>query len=326
MKISLTRMFFCMLTICVFNGQSLAASSTYPDKPIKIVVPWPAGGLVDAAARLVSEKLQAGLGEPVIVDNKAGAGGALGANIVAKSPPDGYTLLLSTSALNMNVALGAKLPFDFTKDLEPVALVALAPSFLVVSASSNIKTVKELIASAKAKPGKFFYASAGQGTPAHLSAELFKSVMVLDAVHVPYKGGPPAMIDQIAGLIDFHFANASVALPQIKAGKVRALAVTSLKRFPTLPEVPTMVQAGVPGFEADQWLGIFAPKGTPNAIIEKLRLQINSIVAINKVKENMILKGMNPAPAMSAQALQIYLNQDLNKWAAVVKVANIKLN
>jgi tripartite-type tricarboxylate transporter receptor subunit TctC len=326
MKILPTRILFCLLTLCFFNGQSLAASSTYPDKPIKIVVPWPAGGLVDAAARLVSDKLQAELGQPVIVENKAGAGGALGADMVAKSAPDGYTLLLSTSALNMNVALGAKLPFNFTKDLEPIALVALAPSFLVVSSSSNIKTVKELIANAKANPGKSFYASAGQGTPAHLSAELFKTVMVLDIVHVPYKGGPPAMIDQIAGLIDFHFANASVALPQIKAGKVRALAVTSSNRFPTLPDVPTMVQAGVPNFEADQWLGIFAPKGTPSAIIEKLRLKIDSIVALNTVKENMILKGMNPAPAMKPEALQTYLNQDLNKWTGVVKVANIKLN
>jgi len=326
MKYLVKKILAVMLVSAVLVTQGFAADSPYPSKPVKIVVPWPAGGLVDIAARLVSVKLQAGLGEPFIIENKPGAGGALGADVVAKSEDNGYNLLLSTSALNMSVALGIKTPFDFTRDFTPVSLVAFAPSFLVVHTSSNIKTVQDLIASAKAKPGKLFYASAGQGTPAHLSGELLKSIAGLDVVHVPYKGGPPAMLDQIAGRVDFHFANASVALPQIQSGKLRALAVTSTTRFSALPDVPTMIEAGVPNFEADQWLAIFVRAGTPSLVIEKLRLEIQKILMQDQIKASMTSKGMSPAPANNSNDLKNYLKEDLNKWTSVVKSANIQMN
>ena len=242
----------CTLMMAVLP--SGASAQDYPARPVRVLVPWPAGGIVDLAARTVGERLQSALGQTFITDNRAGAGGVTGADVVAKAAPDGHTLVFTTSALNMNAALGGKLPFDVTQDFEPVAVVAYAPGILVVHPGLGVRTTQELIALAKARPGKLSYASAGNGSPAHLSAELFKSMLGLDILHVPYKGAPPAMIDQIAGRVDVQFANPAVALPQIKAGKLVALAVTSTRRFGPLPEVPTMAEAGVPNFEADQWL------------------------------------------------------------------------
>ncbi len=296
----------------------------YPSKPVRVIVPWPPGGLVDLPARIVGEKLQAALGQPFVVENKPGAGGIIGAEQVAKAAPDGYTIALTTSALNMNAALRKSLPFDVTKDFEPVAVVAYAPSVLVVHPSLGVKSVQELIALAKAKPGKLSYASAGPGTPAHLSAELLKSMLGLDVVHVPYKGAPPAMADQIAGRIEFHFANAAVALPQIKASKVRALAVTSSSRFAPLPDVPTMMEAGVPNFEADQWIGYLAPRGTSRAIVERLSAEINKALMQEDIKAALARSGMTAAAAGKPAEFAAYLKQDLAKWAAVVKSANIQ--
>ncbi len=296
----------------------------YPSKPVRVIVPWPAGGLVDLPARIVGEKLQAALGQPFVVENKPGAGGVIGAEQVAKAAPDGYTIALTTSALNMNAALRKSLPFDVTKDFEPVAVVAYAPSVLVVHPSLGVKSVQELIALAKAKPGKLSYASAGPGTPAHLSAELLKSMLGLDVVHVPYKGAPPAMADQIAGRIEFHFANAAVALPQVKAGAVRALAVTSPKRFAPLPDVPTMMEAGVPNFEADQWIGYLAPRGTSRAIVERLSAEINKALVQEDIKAALARSGMTAAAAGKPAEFAAYLKQDLAKWAGVVRSANIQ--
>ena len=302
----------------------LLHAQDYPSKPVKVIVPWPPGGLVDLPARLVGEKLQAVLGQPFVIENKPGAGGVIGAEQVAKAAPDGYTIALTTSALNMNAALRKNLPFDVAKDFEPIAVVAYAPSVLVVHPSLGVKSVQELIALAKSKPGKLSYASAGPGTPAHLSAELFKSMLGLDIVHVPYKGAPPAMADQIAGRIEFHFANAAVALPQVKAGKVRALAVTSPKRFPPLPEVPTMMEAGVPNFEADQWIGFLAPRGTSRAIVDRLSAEINKALANEDLKATLAKSGTTAAAAGTPAAFASYLKQDFAKWAGVVKAANIQ--
>lgn len=301
-----------------------AGAQQYPDKPVHVIVPWPPGGLVDIAGRVVGARLQSALGQPFIIENKAGAGGIIGADQVAKAAPDGFTILLTTSALNMNAALKATLPYDVFKDFEPITAVAFAPSILVVHPSLGVKSVRELIARAKAKPGALTYASAGVGTPAHLSAELFKSMLGLDIVHVPYKGAPPAMNDQIAGRVDFHFANAAVALPQIKAGKVLPLAVTSAKRFAALPDVPTMAEAGVPNFEADQWIGFLAPRGTPRALVDRLAAEVNKIVALPEVGEVLARSGMSTAVFATPAEFGTYLKQDLAKWVGVVKAAHIQ--
>lgn len=303
-----------------------ASAQEYPARPVRVIVAWPPGGLVDIAARIVGARLQAALGQPFVIENKAGAGGIIGAEQVANAAPDGYTILLTTSALNMNAALESKLPFDVSKDFEPITAVAYAPSVLVVRPSLGVKSVQDLIALARAKPGSLNYASAGIGTPAHLSTELFKSMLGLDIVHVPYKGAPPAMNALIAGGVDFQFANAAVALPQIKAGKVYALAVTSARRFAALPDVPTMAEAGVPNFEADQWVGFLAPRGTPRAVVERLAAEVNKVVAMKDVRAVLARSGMSTAAFTSPAEFGAYLKQDLAKWVGVVKAAHIQPN
>jgi tripartite-type tricarboxylate transporter receptor subunit TctC len=319
----------CQLSRRVFAAAALGACATftqaqsYPAKPIRMVVPWPAGGLVDVAARQLATRLQATLGQPVVVDNKAGAGGNIGADQVAKSAPDGHTLVFTTSALTINTALQAKLPYNLARDFEPLALVAHAPSVLVVGPAIAPRTVKELIEKARSSPGKLSYASAGVGSPAHLTGELFKNSQKLFVVHVPYTGAPAALNDQLAGRVDYQFANAAVALPQIRAGKVTPLAVTSAKRFAALPQVPTMAEAGVPDFEADQWLGLLAPRGLPKAVAERLVAEVNKALADGELRAALTQAGMTPAGAGTPATFDAYLNQDLSKWKAVVKSQNI---
>lgn len=320
-----TRNALCALAAGLAAALPLALhAQDYPAKPIRVVVPWPPGGLVDVAARVVGEKMQAAMRQPMVIENKPGAGGVIGADLVAKAPADGYTLALTTSALNMNAALQQKLPFDVTGDFVPVAAVAYAPSILVVHPGLGVSSVKELIALARSKPGRLTYASAGNGTPAHLSGELLKSMLNLDIVHVPYKGAPPAMADQIAGRVDFHFANAAVALPQMRGGKVRPLAITSAQRTGFAAELPTMVEAGVPNFEADQWLGFLAPRGTPPAVPERLAAEIGKVLAMEDVKATLAKSGMSAAAAGTPAEFAAYLKRDLAKWSGVVKSANIK--
>jgi tripartite-type tricarboxylate transporter receptor subunit TctC len=311
------------LAACFLVAPALAQE--YPSKPVKVVVPWPPGGLVDIAGRVLGEKLQVALGQPIIVENKPGAGGVIGADVVAKAAPDGHTIALTTSALTMNEALRpGKLPFDLYSSFIPVVVAARAPSVVIVHPSSDINTLQDLIARAKAKPGGLTYASAGNGTPAHLSAELFKTRLGLDIVHVPYKGAPPAMADQIAGRIDFHFANAAVALPQIRAGRVRPLAVTSAERSEMFPNVPTMAEAGVPNFEADQWIGYLAPAGTPQAIVERLAAEVNKALALPDVRSALQKSGMLADGGSTPESFAAYLRQDHSRWTDVVKAANIK--
>ena len=303
---------------------TLAGAQAFPTRPVRIVVAWPAGGLIDIAARQLSVRLQAALGQPVVVDNKAGAGGNIGADQVAKATADGYTLLMTSSALTINTALQPKLPFNFGKDFEPLALVATAPSVLVVGPTISPGSVRALIDLAQAGPGKLSYASAGIGSPAHLTGELFKANKQLFVVHVPYAGAPAALNDQIAGRIDYQFANMTVALPQIRAGKVKALAVTSKERFAGLPQVPTMIEAGLPGFEADQWLGLFAPRGMPKAVAERLVAEVHKALAHEELRTVLLQAGMTPAAAGTPAAFEAMLQQDLAKWSAVVKAQNIQ--
>ena len=301
-----------------------ARAQAYPARPLRIVVPWPAGGLVDVAARQLATRLQAAMGQPVVVENRVGAGGSIGADLVAKSPADGHTLLFSTSALTINVAMQTKLPFDLLRDFEPVCLLAHAPSVLVVGPSINPASVQELVAMARARPGQLSYGSAGVGSPAHFAGELLKSLQKLFIVHIPYTGAPAAMNDQLAGRLDFQFANAAVALPQVRAGKVRALAVTGAQRFAALPQVPTMVEAGVANFEADQWLGLMAPRGLPGSVQSRLAAECQKALAQDDLRAALLQAGMTAAPAGTPASFDAALKAELAKWSAVVKAANIK--
>ena len=294
------------------------------DKPVRIVVPFAAGGPTDVIARVLAPKLTASLKRTVIVENRVGATGAIGASFVAKSAPDGDTLLLGTSSImaaNPNLAIN--LPFDPVADFTPVSLVATIENVLVVHPSVPAKTVKELIAYAKANPGKLTYASSGIGSTYHLGAELFRSQTGIEWTHVPYKGAAPAIQDVLAGHVQLMFDNTSSAIPNIKAGRVRALGVASLKRYPSLPELPTIAEEGVPGYETTIWLGLFVPAKTPAAIVQKLNREVQEAVNSPEYKERMMALDMQPRVS-SSQELADYLKSDLAKWAKVVKEAGIK--
>ena len=301
-----------------------AGAQTYPSKPIRVVVPWPAGGLVDVAARQLGQRMQNTLGQPLVIENKVGAGGNIGADLVAKSAADGHTLLFTTSALTINAALRSTMPFDPVKDFERVAVVAYAPAVLVVNPNSSIRSLDDLVKAARSQPGKLSYASAGVGSPAHLMSELFKSRQNIFVVHIPYTGAPAAMNDQIAGRIDFQFANAAVALPQVKAGKVRAIAVTSTQRLSGLPDVPTMAEAGMKEFEIQQWIGLMAPQGTPAAVVNRLVSEVNTVLALNEFGQALSSSGTNSAKPGKAADFDAYFKQDLAQWVGVVKAADIK--
>ncbi|MBO9354325.1 tripartite tricarboxylate transporter substrate binding protein [Bordetella petrii] len=314
-----------MLGALLAGSMAASVAAGFPDQPVRIIVPWPAGGLVDLPARLLAEKMQAELGTTVIVENKTGAGGTIGADAVAKAPADGYTLMVTTSAIAINQAVGLPQPFNLLRDFQPVAPLAYAPLILVTHPTQGPKSLADLIARARATPGQLNYASAGNGTPGHLAGEWLKSREQLDIVHVAYKGGPPAMTDQIGGRVDFHFANAAVALPQITAGKIAALAVASDKRMPQLPQVPTMAEAGEPGFNTDQWIGLLAPKATPAAVVERLNQAAAQALADPKVRDAMTRSGITAADPTSVADFDAIVRADLDKWTDIVRTAHIKV-
>ncbi|NYT38623.1 tripartite tricarboxylate transporter substrate binding protein [Allopusillimonas soli] len=297
----------------------------YPAQPVRVVVPWPAGGLVDLLARSVADKAQASLGVPMIVENKPGAGGAIGAGEVARAAPDGYTVMLTTSAMNMNAAIRKGLTYDVEKSFVPIAVAAYT-SLILVTSPNGPDSVQALIDQARKQPGKLTYASAGVGTPGHFAGEMLKSAQHIDVVHVPYKGGPPAMVDQISGRVDYHFANAVVALPQIKDGKIKALAVASAHRVPQLPDVPTMAEAGVQGFDLDQWLGYLAPAGTPPEVVKTLHDAITAAAQDKSLQASLVKNGMRAAEPMSPDAFKTYLHDDYAKWKSVAKASDIHLD
>jgi tripartite-type tricarboxylate transporter receptor subunit TctC len=304
---------------------SQASAQNYPSRSITVVVPFPAGGSADTLARLIGAKLSESLGQAVVVENKPGAGGNLGTDAVAKAAPDGYTLLLTPSSIAIAPALYAKLPFDPIKDFAPVTLVGSIPMVVVVYPEFPPKTLLELIALAKAKPGEISYASAGNGSTNHLAVELFKIKTGIDMLHVPYRGNPLAIVDVIAGRVPVFFDFVLTGLPHVREGKVRALAVTGAHRSSVMPDVPTVAEAGVPGFEASTWFGVYAPAGTKPAIVEKLNAEILAVLAMPAIRERLTGLGVDIL-AEGPQGLAALTKSDLEKWGPIVQKAGVKLD
>ena len=303
-----------------------AFAQTYPSKPIKLVVPFPPGGPLDLAGRAIGQHLSEAWGQPVVVENKPGAGGNIGADLVAKSAPDGYTIVmgaLSTHAVNPH--LFAKMPYDALKDFAPVTLVAVTPNVLVVNPGVNANSVKDLIALAKASPGKLSFASGSNGSAGHLSGELFKTLAGIDIVHVPYKGGAPAMQDLLGGQVQFMFDNLANSMAQLKAGKLKAFAVTTSKRSSLAPDLPTMAEAGVPGFDISTWYGIMAPAGTPPEVVKKLNSEIVRFLASDDMKEKLKAQGAEPAPT-SPEQFDGFIRAEHAKYAKIVKDSGAKVD
>jgi tripartite-type tricarboxylate transporter receptor subunit TctC len=315
------------LFVCVALAFAAPPTSAqnYPSRSINIVVPFPAGGSADTLARLIGQMLSERLGQAVVVENKPGAGGNLGTDIVAKAAPDGYTLLLTPSSIAIAPALYTKLPFDPVKDFAPVTLLGSIPMVVVVYPEFPPKTLLELIALAKAKPGEISYASAGNGSTNHLAVELFKIKTGIDMLHVPYRGNPLAVVDVIAGRVPVFFDFVLTGLPHVREGKVRALAVTGAHRSQVLPDVPTVAEAGVPGFEASTWFGIYAPGGTKPEIVEKLNAEILAVLALSKIRERLTGLGVDIL-AEGPQGLAALTKSDLEKWGPIVQKAGVKLD
>jgi len=301
-----------------------AQAQTYPAKSIRLVIPFPPAGTTDITGRMLAQKLGDALGQSVVVDNKPGAGGAIGAEIVAKAPPDGYTILIATSSTHsVGPALNPKLPYDTVKDFAPIIQLTDAPNVLVVSSALPFKSVQELIAAAKAKPGSLNYGSSGVGTVIHLASEEFKLATKTDIVHVPYKGTALVFADLATGQVSMMFDNIVSARPSLQSGKVRALAVTSAKRSPLMPDVPTMIEAGVPGYVTEVYFGLWAPAGTPPAIISRLNAEANKIVKSQDFRDQLTRMGAVGVGG-TPQEFSKRIADEAAKWTRVVKEAGIK--
>ena len=300
-----------------------AWAQTWPTRTIRLVVPWAPGGLVDGGGRIIAEALTRSLGQSVVVENVAGAAGTLGAEQVARAAPDGYMLLMATSSLAIDAAGGRKTNYDPQKDLLPVAIIADTNNVVVVPADSPIRSIPDLIAAAKAKPGGLEFGTPGIGSPAHLFSELFAQTAQVQMLHIPYSRSP-AMNDLIAGRLAVMFATIPAATPQIKNGKLRALAVTGATRFPTLPDVPTVMEAGLPGYSAGQWLGVFAPARTPTDVVRKLNEEINRAVKTPAIAQQLVDRGMTPLTMTPDEFAKLFAD-DVRKWSNVIRTAGIKL-
>jgi tripartite-type tricarboxylate transporter receptor subunit TctC len=315
-----------LLTIGGMPLQSAMAQDKWPSKPITYVVPFPPGGTTDILARLIGQKLTQALGVTIVIENKPGAGGNIGSDYVAKAPPDGYTILGGTiSSHAINASLYKKLPYDPLTSFAPITLIGTNANVLVVAANSPIKSVKDIIDASRAKPDSLSFASAGNGTSQHLSGELFKSIAKIDVVHIPYKGSSPAIQDVMAGQVPFMFDTTVVAAPFVTGGKVRALAVTSAQRIASMPDVPTMAESGVPGYELVSWQAMFAPAGTPPDIINRLYTEISTILKAPDMQERLAKLGLDPS-GMSPKELAAFQSAEITKWAEVVKVAKIHVD
>lgn len=304
---------------------SAADAQAYPNRPLRAIVPIAPGGGTDTTGRLVTTKLSEALGQQIVVDNRAGGGGTIGASIAAKAQPDGYTILFgSISTHAVNPAMYKKLPYDHIKDFAPVSLIGTVPNVLVVHPSLPVKSVSDFINYAKANPGKINYGSAGIGSPPHLSMELLKSMAGIDVVHVPYKGAGPALAELLGGQTQVMCTSLAGQLPHIKAGRVRALAVTTTKRNPQVPDVPTMIEAGVPGYEVTIWYAVFVPTGVSKPIIARLNSELVKLLNSAEMKERMAQIGVDPAPSTPAE-LAAFVKSETDKWTKTVQDAGVKL-
>ena len=310
--------------LCIFWGATnFAFADTYPSKTIRIIVPYPPGGFNDTLARTLGQKLTENWTQPVIVDNRPGGGTTIGTNLAAKSAPDGYTLLIVSFAFAVNPALYASLPYDTSKEFTPIVLAASTPNLLVVNPALPVKSVKELIAFAKSKPGKLNYASAGNGSSNHLSMELFKSLTGVDIIHIPYKGSASAVTDLIGGQVDLMFDNVPNVLQQVKAGKLRGLAVSSKKRSPFIAELPTVAESGVPSFDVSVWFGVVAPAGTPQSVIAKLNSEINDILKLAGIRQAFNNQGVEPIGG-TPRDFSSFIAAQTTKWGKVIKESGVK--
>ncbi len=328
----ITRRTFTLAVAATAGSALLSASpfalaeTDWPNKPIRLVIPFPAGGTTDLIGRIVANEMHKAWDVAVVPDNRAGAGGNIGTEAVARAAPDGYTMLLCTVGTQaINASLYSKLPYDPLKDFAPVTLVAMVPNVVVVNPSVKAQTLQELIALLKANPGKLNYASSGNGTSIHLSAELFKSMTGTFMTHIPYRGSAPALADLLGGQVQVMFDNLPSALPHIKAGKLRALAVTSAKRAPALPDVPTVAEAGVPGYEASSWFGVMAPAKTPSEIVLKTRDTIAKAIARPDAHAKLLAQGADPV-GNTPDEFTRFIQAEIAKWAKVVKDSGAKID
>ncbi|HEX3170077.1 MAG TPA: tripartite tricarboxylate transporter substrate binding protein [Burkholderiales bacterium] len=301
-----------------------ALAETWPTRPIRFIVPFAPGGGGDVVGRIIGQRMSEQFGKPLVIDNRAGGGGTLGCELAAKAAPDGYTLLLgNVGPIAVGPALYPKLAYDPVRDFAPVTMIASFPNLLVANPGLPFKTVPELVAYAKSRPGALNFASAGAGTSTHLAGELFKSVAGIDVVHVPYKGGAAAMTDIIAGQVAYYFGTMPSSMPLAKAGKLRALAVTSLTRSPAAPEVPTIAESGYPKFETAAWYGLMFPTGTPREIVARTNAATMVVLALPDIRERLVHEGSEPLGSTPAQ-FGAYIKAEIAKWSAVVKAANLR--
>jgi tripartite-type tricarboxylate transporter receptor subunit TctC len=317
------RQLLVVLSTVSLASPALTQAQSYPDHAIRFVVPYPPGGGTDVIARIVQGKLQAALGQNIVIDNKGGAGGSVGTDIVAKAPPDGYTVLFTLNSHTVNPAIYARLPFDTLKDFEPVGTVASLPQILVANPQFPAHNVAELIAMAKAQPGTLAYASVGVGSPGHLAGELFKLRTGTQMMHVPYRGGGPAVTDVMGGQVPLLWVSIPAAAQFVKTGKLKALGVSTLKRSAAFPDVPTLQEAGVPDFEVDSWYAMFVPAKTPKAVIDKLNRALNATLQDPEIREKLLAQG-SEAVGGTPEALGQTVNVELVKWAKLAKDAGIK--
>jgi tripartite-type tricarboxylate transporter receptor subunit TctC len=311
--------------LAALAADAASAQGAYPSKPIRMIVPFPPGGGTDILSRLVASKLTESAGWQIVVDNRGGAGGNIGLDAAAKAAPDGYTMVMGqTSNLTINPSLYTKLPYDSLRDFTPVSVVASSPIAFMVFAKAPYRTLKDLIAAGKAKPGEVTFATTGNGTVGHLTGELIQRIAGVRYVHVPYKGSAQAFPDLLGGRLGFFLASLETAIPQMKAGTIRTLAVTSAQRVPALPDIPTVAESGYPGFETTTWYGILVPKGTPQPIVARLSTEIVKVLESADVRERMAANGgatIKPGPA----AFDAQLKSELTKWSRVIREAGVKI-
>ena len=323
MKRASTQAFTVLLALSFVAMPDAHAQEKYPTRPIRVIVPSVAGGGTDISARLIAPRMSEYLGQPVVVENRAGAAMIIGSDLVAHAAPDGYTLLMGISTLTINPSIHTKLPYDTVHDFAPVSLVVTLPNVLVIHPSLPVKSVKELIAFARARPGRLNYASAGVGSSLHLSMALFLSMAKLKMTHVPYKGSAPALVDMLAGQIEVMTGTMITVIPYVRDGRLRALGVTSLKRAAVAPELPTIAEAGLPGYESVQWYGLLAPGATPREIIARLHEAATRATQDAAIRKRFLDDGVEPVGS-TPEEFAALIRSDMAKWAKVVKDANIK--